>query len=343
MTDWINLKKRVDKNNFYEALIGLPEAVEDAIKLTKNLKIRKRRIQNILVCGMGGSAIPGYIAKDFCDAQMNIPMEVLENYDIPDYVGPYTLVFAVSHSGNTEETISCYKQAIKKGAFVIVITTGGKLEKLAKKNRKQLIIIPKTSQPRGALAYLLVPLLESLKKLGLIKVNYKESIQNMRKLKKKLNLHNDRKNIAKVISKRIVSRIPIVYSCSFDSMAIRLRAQGINENSKMITHANVIPAMNHNELTAWQSAQNLPYSVVFIVDKKAHKRNLKRYKITRKIIEEKVPKDKIFEINSSGKGALSRLLTLTYQSDMISYYTALLHNVDPTDIEYVESLKKKLG
>jgi len=342
MTDWIKLKTRIDKNNFYDALINLPSSIEKSIKLSSDLEIKKRKVSNILVCGMGGSAIPGYIAKDFVASQIEVPMEVLENYDIPSYVGSDTLFFAISHSGNTEEVISCYNQAVKKKAFIIVITTGGKLEKLANKNKSQLILIPKTSQPRGALAYMLVPLLESLKQLDLIKVNYKESLKHMKKLKKKLDLYKDNGNIAKTISKRIVNRLPIVYSCSFDSMAIRLRAQGINENSKTITHSNVIPAMNHNELTAWQNAQDLPYSIVFVVDRHTHKRNLKRLKITRQLIEKKVPKDKIFEIKSEGKGVLSRLLTLTYQSDMTSYYTALLHDVDPTDIRYVESLKKQL-
>lgn len=340
MTNWIDLKRRIDRHDFYDALIGLPDSFEEAVEIGRSISVNKKKIDNVLVCGMGGSAIPGQIAKDYCAEQMKVPIEIIENYDIPNYVGEKTLVISISHSGNTEEAISCFKQAKKRKAEIIVITTGGKLEKLAKD--KNLILIPKTSQPRGALAYMLVPILEILKKYELIKVDYKETIKNLRKLKKKLDLFNDNKNIAKIIAKRTVNRLPVVYSVSFDSMAVRLRAQGINENSKMIAHANSIPSMSHNELTAWQSAQDLPYTVIFLVDRHAHKQNLKRYKITKKILEEKVPKDHILEIKSKGKGVLSRLLTLVYQIDMISYYTALLHNVQPTDIRYVEELKKRL-
>lgn len=342
MTNWYDLKKRFDSNDFYSALHGFPDAIAQSVELFKNLKIQGRDVKNILVCGMGGSAIPGHIAKDFASGQLKVPFEVVSNYNIPNYVNEHTLLFVISHSGNTEESISCYKQAFKRNAFLISITTGGALAELCLKNKTFCVLIPKTSQPRGALSYMLVPLLEIMRGMNLIQIDYTEAVKNLKKIKKRLSIGIDFRNNAKKISKMCVNRLPITYSCSFDSLATRLRAQGMNENSKMIAHANVIPEMNHNELTAWQSAQGLPYTIIFLKDEYTNKRNLKRLRITKEILEKKVPKNYIFEISSLGKGILSRLLTLVYQADMISYYTALLHGVDPTNIEYVNLLKKKM-
>ncbi len=343
MTDWYELKKKFDSSNFYSALHNFPDAMEKSVALFRNLKIEGRSVKNVLVCGMGGSAIPGHIAKDFCNDQLKVSFEVISNYDLPDYVNEHTLVFVISYSGNTEESISCYTQALNRNAFLISITTGGVLAELCLKNKTFCVLIPKTSQPRGALSYMLVPLLEIMRGAGLIQIDYAEALKNLKKMEKRLSIGTDFRNNAKKVSKMCVNRLPIIYSCSFDSLAIRLRAQGINENSKMIVHANVIPEMNHNELTAWQSAQSLPYTTIFLKDEHANKRNLKRLSITKELLEKKVPKNFIFEIKSSGRGILSRLLTLVYQCDMISYYTALLHGVDPTNVEYVELLKKKMG
>ncbi|MBU1298514.1 MAG: SIS domain-containing protein, partial [Bacteroidetes bacterium] len=163
------LLKQYDKSNMFNLLAGFPLQIEDAVSVGKKAKVKLKKsvIKNIVVSGLGGSAIGGDLIRTYLAAEIKIPFLVNRHYFLPEFVNGNSLVIISSYSGDTEETISAHKEAIKRGAQVLCITSGGETERLAKKNNQSLIKIPTGYPPRAALSYAFFPLLVILGNLGL--------------------------------------------------------------------------------------------------------------------------------------------------------------------------------
>jgi len=312
-----------DKENMINVLDAFSEQCKDAVKIAKGIKV-KGKIDNVIFCGMGGSGVVGDIAAEFVS---KIPFYIVHDYELPKAANKNSLIFLVSYSGNTEETLSCYKQAKSKKAKIVSITSGGKLSSLDKK----AIIIPKGFQPRVALGYLLMPILVVLANSKVI-VNPGIN-QALEVLDSKI---CSRKGF--LLAKEIKGRLPIFYaSNSLKTAAYRCKTQ-INENSKQPAFNNVLPEMNHNEINGFYKNSNKIHAV-FIRDKKDSEMVKKRMDISKVIIKEKT---KVSEIHSFGNNLLGRILSVIYIGDYASYYLALMNKEDPTPVPVIEVLKKKL-
>ncbi|MCK4521762.1 MAG: SIS domain-containing protein, partial [Nanoarchaeota archaeon] len=138
-------KEIIDKEDMYSVLMDFPNQVKKAWQLAENIKVDKD-IDRIIITGMGGSALPGEILKSYL-WHFKMPIEVNKNYFLPEYVNSRTLVFAISYSGNTEETIEAYRNAYRKNCKIIAITSGGKLAELAGKFKKDLVMVKSGLQP----------------------------------------------------------------------------------------------------------------------------------------------------------------------------------------------------
>jgi len=177
---------KLDKANMIELLEEFPQKMRDALRLgeefiiptdllpnpattTTTVTFPAQSFKNIAVLGMGGSAIGGDLLSDYLADELSIPIVVIRGYDIPKFVDENSLVFAVSYSGNTEETISALKRCLEAKARVIALTSGGKLAILAQENSFPLIKVPAGIQPRAAISYLFFPILKALERLGLTK------------------------------------------------------------------------------------------------------------------------------------------------------------------------------
>ncbi|MDK2992900.1 MAG: glucose/mannose-6-phosphate isomerase, partial [Clostridiales bacterium] len=171
--DDVQALKQADPSNMLDAVYGLPEQMEQALSIAESMQLNvdKNYIKNIIVTGLGGSAIGGDLVRVFAAGRLNIPMAVNRDYVLPSYVGEDTLVFASSYSGNTEETLSAYDTAKAKGAQIIAITTGGQLLKKAQTDGYSVINIPAGLQPRAAIGVSFVPLVMALAKIGLLDEN----------------------------------------------------------------------------------------------------------------------------------------------------------------------------
>jgi glucose/mannose-6-phosphate isomerase len=260
-----------------------------------------------------------------------------------------TVVFILSYSGNTEETLSAYVQAKEKGAKLIAISSGGILKERAQKDKVTFIEIPQGLPPRCALGYLSIIPLCILAKLGLVE-DKAYAIQQAAKVlevlgKTKLNPRIGQKdNIAKYIAGKLVNKFAVVYSSSiqFDVTATRLRCQ-LNENAKALASSHLFPEMNHNEIVGWQNPEKLlkNFTVVMLRDKLMHPRVAKRMDITSSMLKKEGVS--IIEIWSRGEDLLSRIFSLIYIGDFISFYLALLYGLDPTPVERVTYLKNELA
>ena len=347
-----NLKEisKLDSQNMLELLCFFPKQCMDALFIGEKTCVEKsymKNYKNIVFTGLGGSAIGAETTRDLLAGEIKIPIFVNRNYGMPAFVSCETLLFAVSYSGNTEETLSAYEEAIKKRANIIVITSGGKLKELALKHKNMLITIPNGYPPRCALGYSFIPALTVLSKLGLIK-NKKDDLKKALTLvdtlgKKSLNPEiKGRANIAKEIAKKIHNRFTVIYaSDKFGSVATRWRGQ-LAENGKTLSSTHVFPEMNHNEIVGWVKPSNIlrKFTAIILKDRGDNERVKKRMAITASILKKE--RFKVIEIESSGKSRLERMLYLIYIGDFVSFYLALLNGIDPTPVDRITYLKKQL-
>ncbi|MEM4397823.1 MAG: SIS domain-containing protein, partial [Candidatus Woesearchaeota archaeon] len=182
----------VDKQNMISVLRNIPNMFSEVIDLGDDITFQKEFIENVAVLGMGGSGFTGDLVSSYLSDLKDFPMKifVIKDYNLPDFIQKKSLVFAVSYSGNTEETISAYRTALRRGCRVVAISSGGKLEELSKMNKNPFIKVPKGVQPRLAFPYMFVPILNVLSYSGLID----EQTEILKKLSvdlKKMNLEEE--------------------------------------------------------------------------------------------------------------------------------------------------------
>lgn len=312
-------------------------------------KLYKKHYENIICAGLGGSAIGADIARAYLADQVRIPIFVNRDYTLPLFAGKRTLLVVSSYSGNTEETKSAYKDALKRGSDIVVITSGGELKKLAYRNGNTVILIPHGFPPRTALGYSFFTMLSLFLKIGIMSdrsVDIKRAVsmmENLRDEKIGPKIKTDR-NQAKRIALKLAGRLPVIYSasCHIDAVATRWRGQ-LAENAKTLSSTNVFPEMNHNEIMGWGNPRKLPAmaSVVILRDIGDHPRVARRMDITRKILGSEGVN--VIEVHSEGKTLLERMFSLIYIGDFVSFYLAILNKTDPTPIDRIDYLKKELA
>ena len=331
-----------------EMIKSFPDQIIDQFENLSSLQLTQdkfSKVNNIVVAGMGGSAISGDLIKLFLKNEIDIPITVIRDYAIPNWTNENTLFILSSYSGNTEETLSCFSLAVLKSKKVISITTGGSLENESLKNEVPVVKIPKGFQPRAALGFSLISLLCVFNKINLLNSDFIDKIIDATKsLYQYMDEFCEEGGLAESIAKDINNSIIAIYGVenSTDHIASRLRAQ-IAENSKMLTSFNVIPEMNHNEIEGWNTFQfkNLNKIAIWIYDEEDNPRILDRIKITSTLLEE-VGVNNIL-IKSSGKNYQERCLKLIFLNDWISYYLALENNIDPIPVNRIMDLKSKLS
>lgn len=322
----------LDKGRMDLVLERFPQMCLDAVSLAKDVKIVEE-VESIVIAGMGGSGIAGDILKHYL-SDLDIPIYIIKDYIIPKYVDDKSLVFVLSYSGNTEETIAFYKEAVKKSTKVISLCSGGKLEELCIINRTTCVKIPQGIQPRLSTLYLFFPMLIILQNSGLVEnqLGYiKKTILALRK-----SFFRER---AKDLAEKIGNKIPIIYaSTKFMPVAMKWKTD-INENAKVHAFYNIYPEFNHNEINAYVN-KNGEFYIVIIKDEDDLRRIRKRMDITKKLI-----KDKGYDITEmviKGDCLLSKMFSAILLGTWVSYWLALLYHTDPTPVDIVEDLKKEL-
>jgi len=317
-----------------EIIKKYPDMCLEALEITNSLTIPDYQFDKIIVSGMGGSAISGDLLKDSLRYEIKVPIEVCREYHIPEYADEKTVVFCVSYSGNTEETLSQFVDCIEKKCKIIGITSDGKLKEWCDKFNLPCVIIPNGYQPRSALPYLFVSILVCLKKLGLInkEKEINETIETLRKIKT---------GKIKRIALSLKKSIPVIYgSDEFASVAKRIKTQ-FNENSKNPAKYDVLPELDHNEIVGYEKNKLNKNSVIILLrDKDEPKETKIRIDITKKNMRNKVKK--IIELWSEGKSKIAKMMSLIFIGDYLSYELAVLNRVDPTETKSIVSIKKEL-
>jgi len=302
----------------------------------------------VVVAGLGGSAIGGDLLRTYLVDQVELPILVNRGYTLPGFVGPDTLVFASSYSGDTEETLAACRQAIQRRSQIIGIASGGQLVQLAAEANFSMIRIPAGYPPRAALGYSFVALLLSMAKLGLVSeqgVSLREAQELVRQ--KGVEYHPSvplGKNEAKQCALKLRGKFPVIYAWGhhFEAVAIRWRGQ-LAENSKQLSSHHLFPEMDHNEIVGWgmPEAMMKKTAVILLRDRGEPKPIVKRMEITKELIAPFA--GEIVEAWATGTSLLARLFSLLHLGDWVSFYLAVLNGVDPTPVQRIDMLKRRLA
>ena len=304
-------------------------------------------INKVVVIGMGGSAIGGDLVSSLVAPEARIPVIVYRGYDLPAFVDDDTLVIASSYSGNTEETLSAFNQALETGAKKLAITTGGKLKDIADENKVPVLTFNYRSQPRAALAFSFLPILCFLQKLGFISnksAEVNEAIEVLLKLSDKIaETRPVKQNPARQLAEKIHGNLTVVYGAGLLSEAAHRWKTQINENSKAWSFYEVFPELNHNAVVGYQFPPELAEKIVVVMlrsDLLAQPVQL-RYKVTCQLLERAGVRYE--SVDGEGNAPLSQLLSLVLFGDYVSYYLAILYRTDPTPVEAIDYLKEQLA
>jgi glucose/mannose-6-phosphate isomerase len=346
--DKIDLAK-LDPDDMLRRVRELPEQCADAWTLTQSLKLPAdyAQVSNIVVLGMGGSAIGGDLTRTLAQDRCPIPITVSREYDLPAYAGKNSLVIGCSYSGNTEETLSAFAQAAKRGCKLLVITTGGQLAADAKAHKAPLLTFHYPAQPRGALGYGFIPLAAVLCKLGLIpdlKPDLDEAIALMRSLARSLTPDVGKaKNPAKQMAVRFYEKLPVFYGAGILSEVARRWKGQVNENAKGWAFYDVLPELNHNSVVGFELPKTLlPHLVVVSLEAPAdHPRVQVRQRITRELLQKSGVA--VETVQAQGKSALAQMLWTIHLGDYMSFYLAGLNNADPSPVALIAYLKQQLA
>lgn len=339
----------IDRQGMIDHLRRFPEQVRQAIALASDtsLDLSARGIRSIVLTGLGGSAISGDLLRSYLAGELAVPFLVNRQYRLPSFVDRTTLVIVSSYSGNTEEAIAAYADAIRRRARVLCISSGGRISATARRRHTPLITIPGGLPPRAALGYSFFPLLISLSHLGLIKSRGRELRETQQLLERKAAEYavlDEATNPALRLARLLAGRIGILYASSelLEPVVTRWRGQ-INENAKSLAFGNLLPEMNHNEIVGWRVLREpmREMQVLFLRDKDDHPRTQRRIEITREVLRDYT--QHITDVWSEGLSRLARLFSLLHMGDWLSVYLAVLHREDPTPVPAIDHLKDALA
>jgi glucose/mannose-6-phosphate isomerase len=344
--DDMDQMQQVDRENMLSFYVDAVKHYEESWKNAQKISLDYPAPKNILIAGMGGSAIGGELLKDYTRTTAKVPVEVSREYTLPAYADKNSLVILTSYSGDTEETLSCFLDALKRKCMVFCVSSGGALIKYAQKLNVPHLKVRGEMPPRAALPHMLLPLLKCMEQLSMtppIADEFSESA----KLLKIISHENGpvkplRENFAKTLATNLNGFAPAIYGFGlYRGVALRFKQQ-FNENAKVPAKWESFSELNHNETMGWENAADLAkcYGVIFLRDKAESVKIRSRIETTKALMQPSV--SKMFEVWAQGKGNLAKMLSTILVGDFSSVYLAYLRGVDPTPVHTVSVMKEKI-
>jgi glucose/mannose-6-phosphate isomerase len=344
-----SVRERFDTSDMLSRIDALPEQTKSGWQgaMTLDIPNEFRSPSEIVVIGMGGSAIAGDFLRTIAECNGRKPVRVVRGYDLPSYVSGGSLIIACSHSGDTAETLSATSQAIERGLSIVAVTTGGTLAALAQRDGHPLFRYTYKGEPRSALGHQLTALLRIAQQAGVtdgVEAAVQESVGLMRQMRDRLTAAvPTAENPAKQIAARLAGRLPVVFAAGLLAEAAHRWRTQFNENAKCWAFHDELPELDHNTIVGVGLPTDLlpAIHVVFLTHPALKQRYSNRYQATAD--ELTLAGVSCETVNALGESALARVLTAAYMGDYASYYLALLYEVDPSPVPPIVRLKEKLA
>lgn len=324
--------------NLETLILNFKEQLEAGLKIPK-INIGNK-FSNIILCGMGGSGLGSNLlislSKTF---KIKIPLYLHQDYQLPQEINNHSLVICISYSGNTEETISAYNEAIKNKLNTMAISTGGELKKLALKNKTPFIEIPfKNIQPRFSIWFQLMSLVKIFNDLKIIKKSYIDELVNVAQ-----NFDTEApKNQAKNLAQKLQNKIPLIYSSTENLGILKIWKANFNENAKTPVFYNVLPEADHNEI-AFLENKNVNkdnFCALFFQIGNESPQMRKRINLTERIFRDFNVKTEFLSLEKSN--LFESIFSAIILGELTSIYLAKIYNTDPEKIEIIEKFKQMM-
>ncbi|MDD5491598.1 MAG: bifunctional phosphoglucose/phosphomannose isomerase [bacterium] len=347
--DNLELIGKIDRHGMLPELERFPEQLREAHRLGSDLKLpaNYKKVNKILICGMGGSAIVGDLLLGYLRMESKLPVLVNRDSQMPVFVDSQTLVFIITYSGNTIETLHNFKYAWTRKAKMVAITSGGKMQREAANKRIPLVKVRADGLPRASIGLLFFPVLNILQDLGLIadkKKDIQETLEVITRLSRQWGGRSGiRHNRAKSLALSLFDKIPVLYGATSMMDGISRRWKGmINENTKLFAAYNSFPEVTHNEIECWQSLKGMRkhFKVIVLQDKIAYPEDKKRLALSMRLIKNYTGSTETAA--PVGNSALARLFSMIYLGDLMSVYLAFLYATDPSLMPNINYIKKHL-
>jgi glucose/mannose-6-phosphate isomerase len=346
-----DLRRRHDPGDMLGRVVGFPSQMEAAWRIGSQFAggldaLRARSYSRVVVCGMGGSAIGGDLARSFLGERARVPILGCRDYSLPAGLARDALVIASSYSGNTGETLSAYAAASGVAGAMVVVTSGGELSEHAERDSVPCCTIPPGMPPRSAIGHSLLPMLQILRAAGVAEFDddeYTEALAVVRERCEALAPESPR-NAAVELAGELHGRTPFVYAAPglLEGVARRWACQ-LNENAKTLAHFAFFPELNHNEIVGWEVGEHLMKRamILSLEDRDDHPMTRRHVEVGLGLMG---PNAAVVErLETPRGGRLARMLAMMLLGDFTSVYLAYLNGVDPTPVARIDALKNKLA
>jgi glucose/mannose-6-phosphate isomerase len=337
----------IDSQGMLAATAALPEQVAAAARAASGLSGLPSvdEVNSVVVLGMGGSGIAGDIMASVAGPFMPVPVLVAKSYELPAFVGEGTLVFAVSFSGNTEETVEATTEAAVQGAKIVVISGGGELSRLGEAWSAPMVAVPQDiPQPRAAVGALAIPPLIILEQIGLFPGAGRWVDEAVRRLTERRDELAGKDTLVTELARRIGRTIPLIYGGGMlGAVAAQRWKTQMNENAKIPAFWNTQPELCHNEIAGWGQHGDLTRQAITIVALRhdfEHPQVMRRFELVFRMIDEVVAG--IAQVEARGDGQLAQLLDLILVGDLTSLHLALNEGIDPGPAPALDEIKLAL-
>ncbi|MDQ4069618.1 MAG: bifunctional phosphoglucose/phosphomannose isomerase [Actinomycetota bacterium] len=338
----------LDSERMLEAALSMPQQVAAARDVARGLDglPDREEIEQVVMLGMGGSAIAGDVVMAAAGPYLPLPVLVFRSYHVPAFVDEGTLVFAISFSGDTEETVEAVTAAALQGARVVAVTRGGELAHLAESWGVPVVPVPvDIPQPRAALGALAVPPLVVLEDIGL----FPGASFWVDAAIEQLTIRGDQlarpENVAEQLARRIGRTMPVIHGGGgLGAVAAQRWKTDVNENAKCPAFWNLQSELCHNEVSGWGQHGDLTRQMFTLVNLRhdfEHPQVMHRFKLTADLLEEVV--SSVEEVRAEGEGELAQLLDLILVGDLTSLHMAFQEGIDPGPIPAQEHIKNALA
>lgn len=335
-----------DPSGLLDAILSLPEQLTSSFRAASQQGGIPPGFRSITFCGMGGSAAAGDVVATQYRGHLDVPTATVRGYTIPRYCGPDDLVICLSYSGNTEETVSAYREATERGCRIIAVCSGGELADLAERDGAVLVRVPgDMPAPRAALGHLVGAVIGALSSADLEWVDevVEGAVGVLEDLSEKLGRDVPvGRNPAKHIAEWIEDRNPVIWSSEGASEPAAWRWKcAFNENAKIPAFASSLPELDHHEVVGWSGTWGERFALLVLRHVDEHPSVDRRLEATIEVVGESGLT--WHAAHARGTSPLDQVLSLMMIGDAASIYHALDHGIDPKPIEAIDRIKARMA
>jgi glucose/mannose-6-phosphate isomerase len=336
--------RRLDQKDMLSAIEEMPKHLSDGLRRGRTSGLPRFTPREVVVCGMGGSAIGGDLLQEWMAASTEVPCEVCRSYSVPGHVGKDSLVIVASYSGNTEETLSMFEDAMRKRAKIVAVSAGGQLSKMSESVSVPFAKLPSGFMPRASLGYMFGAMLGILERSGVVALDkqVEEAVRVMGTMiaycKQSVPTGD---NPAKMLSHEILSCVPVIVGYGLSRPVARRWADQINENGKSLAYSSELPELDHNEIVGWmKDARSRGFAAVFLEHDTRPGPMRKRIQATKDMIGKVAA---VYSVDAIGLSPLAKMLSLVVLGDFTSVFLGFLRGEDPSSNEPIDDLKAILS